>query len=97
MAAVRAGLGKDAAQVKAGGNCFGHGLQKGEMNMIAVILCGILGSLLGALVNYYLAIKLGRPLLIRYGKYMLCFKNTTYSKWRISLHAMVTFPHSQAA
>lgn len=49
----------------------GYLASKGEMNMIAVILCGILGSLLGALVNYYLAIKLGRPLLIRYGKYVM--------------------------
>ena len=46
----------------------GYLASKGEMNMIALILCGILGSLLGALVNYYLAIRLGRPLLIRYGK-----------------------------
>ncbi len=49
----------------------GYLASKGEMNMIAIILCGILGSLLGALVNYYLAIKLGRPLLIRYGKYVM--------------------------
>jgi membrane protein DedA with SNARE-associated domain len=49
----------------------GYLASKGEMNMIVVILCGILGSLLGALVNYYLAIKLGRPLLIRYGKYVM--------------------------
>lgn len=49
----------------------GYLASKGEMNMIVVILCGISGSLLGALVNYYIAIKLGRPLLIRYGKYVM--------------------------
>ncbi|SFQ12994.1 membrane protein DedA, SNARE-associated domain [Nitrosomonas cryotolerans] len=43
---------------------------KGKMDLSAVILCGILGSLLGALLNYYLAAKLGRPLLLRYGKYI---------------------------
>ncbi len=37
----------------------GYLASKGEMNIVAVILCGILGSLVGALVNYYLAIKLG--------------------------------------
>lgn len=43
---------------------------KGEMHIIIVTLCGILGSLAGALLNYYLAIKLGRLFLIRYGKYV---------------------------
>ncbi len=52
---------------------------KGEMNLIIAILCGIVGSLGGALFNYYLAIKLGRPLLIRYGSYVM-FKEDTLSK-----------------
>jgi membrane protein DedA with SNARE-associated domain len=43
---------------------------KGEMHIMIVTLCGILGSLAGALLNYYLAIKLGRLFLIRYGKYV---------------------------
>ncbi len=33
------------------------------------ILCGILGSMAGAYVNYYLSLKLGRPFLHRYGKW----------------------------
>lgn len=49
----------------------GYLSSKGEMNIVLVVLCGLLGSLLGALVNYYLAIKLGRPLLLRYGKYVV--------------------------
>ncbi|MDP1558578.1 MAG: DedA family protein [Nitrosomonas sp.] len=44
---------------------------KGEMHIMLVIPCGILGSLVGALINYYLAIKLGRPLLLHYGKYVM--------------------------
>jgi membrane protein DedA with SNARE-associated domain len=44
---------------------------KGEMNMVIVILCGIAGSLLGALFNYMLAVVLGRPLILKYGKYIL--------------------------
>ncbi len=44
---------------------------KGEMNMGIVILCGVVGSLFGALFNYMLAIVLGRPLLLKYGKYIL--------------------------
>lgn len=52
---------------------------KGEMHLLLVILCGTLGSLIGALINYFLAIKLGRLLLIRYGKFVL-FKEETLSK-----------------
>ncbi len=43
----------------------------GEMNIWLVIFCGILGSLLGALFNYALALWLGRPLLEKYGRYIL--------------------------
>lgn len=41
----------------------------GEMNLIVVILSGIFGSILGALINYYIAIKFGRSLMIKYGKF----------------------------
>jgi membrane protein DedA with SNARE-associated domain len=42
---------------------------------IAVILCGLAGSLVGAFINYYLALFLGRPFLYRYGKYFLVTPN----------------------
>ena len=42
---------------------------KGEMSLTLVILSGIFGSILGALFNYWLAVKLGRPFLLKYGKY----------------------------
>ncbi len=48
---------------------------KGKMNLWGVILAGTLGSLSGALLNYYLALKFGRPAFLRfikrYGKYVL--------------------------
>lgn len=40
-----------------------------EMSFIVVIVMGIVGSWLGALFNYYLAMFLGRPLLLKWGKY----------------------------
>ncbi|PID48388.1 MAG: DedA family protein [Proteobacteria bacterium] len=43
---------------------------KGEMNFFMAIFMGILGSLAGALFNYYLSLYLGRNALIRYGKYV---------------------------
>ena len=52
---------------------------KGEMNIIVVILCGLFGSLAGALINYYLAKSLGRSLLLRYGSYVM-FKEETLLK-----------------
>ncbi len=43
----------------------------GEMNIALVILAGIAGSLLGAIFNYALALKFGRPFFERYGRYLL--------------------------
>ena len=43
----------------------------GRMNLVLAIVCGTLGSVLGAVFNYYLGKKLGRPFLTRYGRYML--------------------------
>lgn len=54
----------------------GYLVYKGEMNMYLVILFGILGSLAGALFNYYLAVKFGRKFLIRYGKYFFIKEET---------------------
>ena len=48
----------------------GYWAAEGKMNMIAAILCGALGSLFGAYANYFAARYLGRPLLIKYGKYV---------------------------
>lgn len=38
---------------------------QGKMNIFLVVGAGILGSLLGALINYYLAASLGRALILR--------------------------------
>lgn len=37
--------------------------QKGEMNLWLVIISGVLGSLTGAIINYYIAISLGRTII----------------------------------
>jgi len=42
---------------------------KGEMNLTIAILIGVSGSLLGALFNYFLAIKYGRAGVLKFGKY----------------------------
>ncbi|MDQ1325130.1 MAG: DedA family protein [Campylobacterota bacterium] len=48
----------------------GYLAHKNEMNLYLVVFSGILGSVAGALFNYYLALKLGRSFLLKYGKYM---------------------------
>lgn len=49
----------------------GYLAAKGEMNLGMVIVCGVIGSVLGALFNYVLAVTLGRPIILKYGKYVL--------------------------
>lgn len=43
----------------------------GQMNIYMVVLCGTAGSLLGAVFNYWIAVKFGRPFFERYGRYLL--------------------------
>jgi len=49
----------------------GYLAAKGQMNAWLAIAAGTLGSVLGALVNYALAVFVGEPVLRRYGKYVL--------------------------
>ncbi len=44
---------------------------QGQLNLALVILVGSLGSLVGATIMYFASRYLGRPLLMRYGKYVL--------------------------
>jgi membrane protein DedA with SNARE-associated domain len=44
----------------------------GEMNIVIAILMGTIGSCLGAMTNYGLALWLGRPFFQKFGKYLLC-------------------------
>jgi membrane protein DedA with SNARE-associated domain len=47
----------------------GYLASKGEMSIIYIMLSGVGGSLIGAFINYYLALTLGRKILQKYGKY----------------------------
>ncbi len=49
----------------------GYLASQGEMSLSLVIAAGIFGSVLGAGFNYWLAVRWGRPLFERYGRYVL--------------------------
>jgi len=49
----------------------GYLAQQGRMNAWAAIAVGAFGSLVGAYANYFAAHYLGRPLILRYGRYVL--------------------------
>ena len=48
----------------------GYLAAQGQMNIWIAIVMGSTGSLIGAYANYYAAHYLGRPLLLKYGKYV---------------------------
>jgi membrane protein DedA with SNARE-associated domain len=54
----------------------GYLAYKGEMNLSIVVVVGIVGSVAGALFNYYLAMHFGRGFLLRYGKYFFIKEET---------------------
>lgn len=47
----------------------GYHIKQGTMSAFPALFSGVAGSLLGAYINYFLAIKLGRSLILKYGKY----------------------------
>src|SRR3989442_12861481 len=49
----------------------GYLVAKGEMSFVLAVACGVLGSILGAMANYGLALWLGRAFVRRMGRYVL--------------------------
>jgi membrane protein DedA with SNARE-associated domain len=44
---------------------------QGKLSFTGVVLAGTLGSYLGAAITYWVSRIIGRPLIVRYGKYVL--------------------------
>jgi len=49
----------------------GYWAAKGQMSFPVALICGVVGSVIGALANYYGAQLIGRPLIQRWGRYVL--------------------------
>jgi membrane protein DedA with SNARE-associated domain len=47
----------------------GYLISQGQMSWMGVMLSGTAGSVLGGLVNYALGVYLGRPFILKYGRY----------------------------
>ena len=47
----------------------GYLASKGDMSIFMIMFSALSGSIIGALINYYLALTLGRKILQKYGKY----------------------------
>lgn len=63
----------------------------GQMNIFLVILSGITGSILGSLLNYWIASRFGRDFLLKYSKYF--FINTEkFAKFEVffNTHGEIT-------
>ncbi len=54
----------------------GYLASQGEMSFLMILFAALAGSLVGALVNYFLAFTLGRTFLLKYGKYFFIKENT---------------------
>jgi membrane protein DedA with SNARE-associated domain len=69
----------------------GYWAAKGQMSFTVALLCGVLGSIIGALANYYGAQLIGRPLIQRYGKYVfLSEKNLQRSERFFAQHGEIS-------
>ncbi|TRZ80416.1 MAG: DedA family protein [Nitrosopumilales archaeon] len=53
----------------------GYLVSTGKFNPILVIIAGSIGNLVGSLIAYTIGIKLGREIILKYGKYILIKKS----------------------
>jgi len=69
----------------------GYWAAKGQMSFGVALVCGVVGSVIGALANYYGAQLIGRPLIQRYGKYVfLSEKNLLRSERFFAEHGEIS-------
>jgi len=69
----------------------GYWAAKGQMSFGVALVCGVLGSVIGAIANYYGAQLIGLPLIRRYGKYVfLSEKNLSRSERFFAEHGEIS-------
>lgn len=50
-------------------------VSEGKLSFASVVLSGSIGNLIGSIITYCLGLKIGRSLIIKYGKYILFTEN----------------------
>ncbi len=69
----------------------GYLASQGEMELWIVVVLGIVGSLLGALFNYWISFRLGRPLVLRFGRYVgLSVRSYNRAEYAFRRHGEIT-------
>jgi len=69
----------------------GYWAAKGQMSFAVALVCGVLGSVIGALAKFAVAQLIGRPLIQRYGKYVfLSEKNLLRSERFFAEHGEIS-------
>lgn len=56
----------------------GYLAAQGQMSLTLVLVSGLGGSMVGAFINYFLALTLGRKLLLKYGRYFFIKKESLW-------------------
>ncbi len=64
----------------------GYLASTGAMNFWMVLAAGIAGSLVGAIFNYWLSMKYGRPFFEKYGRYLLISETSLQKTDRFFVH-----------
>ncbi len=66
---------------------------KGTFSLVGVVLAGALGSMVGSLVAYWVGLRLGRPFIVRYGRYILLRESDleTAERWFARWGGKATF------
>lgn len=50
-------------------------IASGNFNLFYIVLAGTLGNLVGSVISYYIGSKIGRALVLKYGKYIFIDEN----------------------
>jgi len=71
----------------------GYNAYKGTLDLVGTVLAGAFGCMLGSLVAYYIGLKLGRPFIRRWGKYIFIHEDDLdgAEKWFAKYGGKATF------
>lgn len=71
----------------------GFAIGSGQLHFVTVVITGVAGDLTGALLAYYIGFRGGRPLIEKFGRYVLLSKHdlNIAERWFVRYGAITTF------